>query len=476
MWSRENVLSSLILASVMLAGIPVRATTYYVAKTGNDANACTQASPCLTIAHAYSLATPGDTVSVGAGTYSESLTLNRAGSSSAPITVQGYTPSGSCSTTPQTDPLSPVNTRPAPTVSVNTASLSAQYNTLDCFHLVSSGASISASNVRFVNNFIDGTNMSASGSVGLTTDNGGLPGPTGVYVAHNYTTQTEYGYLTRASSSTFEYNEVNGFKYSGTAGDCDYNRIWGDSLTFRRNYYHGMNLSTMCASAAPHVDCFQTFYYSPGNEYSRNHVFDGNTCKDYHEGIMASNTGAGAGGFSNWTLVNNVFAGGNFSIWCGVFDSQGFTVTYNNNNCYGGFIVSRDSWGSGGAHLTAHNNIFSADGSSYLGSSIYYSETGGSISGSGNNIQYAPTRTLSGTGDLNNVDPKLVNPGTDFHLQSGSPAIGAASNVGLTADHDANPRPSNGGYDIGGYQFATSVGSGTGAPKAPSSLAVTAVR
>lgn len=55
-----------------------------------------------------------------------------------------------------------------------------------------------------------------------------------------------------------------------------------------------------------------------------------------------------------------------------------------------------------------------------------------------------------------NTDPKLVSPGTDFHLQSGSPAIGAGVAIpGLTRDIDGRLRPNP--PSIGAYEF----GSGT---------------
>lgn len=48
--------------------------TYYVATTGNDSNAGTEASPKLTINGAIAVHSPGDTIRVAAGTYSGSIT------------------------------------------------------------------------------------------------------------------------------------------------------------------------------------------------------------------------------------------------------------------------------------------------------------------------------------------------------------------------------------------------------------------
>ncbi len=50
--------------------------TYYVASNGNDANPCSQASPCLTFNRAYQVSSSGDIVQVACGTYG-SQKINR---------------------------------------------------------------------------------------------------------------------------------------------------------------------------------------------------------------------------------------------------------------------------------------------------------------------------------------------------------------------------------------------------------------
>ena len=69
------------LAVVMaLAGAPAAAASdYYVTKAGNDANACSQALPCLTISGAVAKAAvvDGDTIHIGPGVFAEGVTTTK---------------------------------------------------------------------------------------------------------------------------------------------------------------------------------------------------------------------------------------------------------------------------------------------------------------------------------------------------------------------------------------------------------------
>jgi len=65
-------------------------TTYYVATTGSDQAAGTLAAPFRTIQHCATLAQPGDSCVIRAGTYRETVTPARSGTSAAPITFAAY--------------------------------------------------------------------------------------------------------------------------------------------------------------------------------------------------------------------------------------------------------------------------------------------------------------------------------------------------------------------------------------------------
>lgn len=66
------------------------AANYYVRKTGNDANAGTSAGAAFkTVSRAITAAQPGDVIYIGKGTYSESITTARAGTSNAKIRLVG---------------------------------------------------------------------------------------------------------------------------------------------------------------------------------------------------------------------------------------------------------------------------------------------------------------------------------------------------------------------------------------------------
>ncbi|WP_152286209.1 T9SS type A sorting domain-containing protein [Flavicella marina] len=62
----------------------------YVAKTGNDSNPGTEASPYLTITKAANVAVAGDVVYIKEGTYEETLTPANSGSAGNPIIFQSY--------------------------------------------------------------------------------------------------------------------------------------------------------------------------------------------------------------------------------------------------------------------------------------------------------------------------------------------------------------------------------------------------
>jgi hypothetical protein len=51
---------------------------YYISPSGSDSNPCTQAAPCASFNRAYQIASPGNTISVAAGTYSKQVIAYRA--------------------------------------------------------------------------------------------------------------------------------------------------------------------------------------------------------------------------------------------------------------------------------------------------------------------------------------------------------------------------------------------------------------
>lgn len=97
------------LALLLLASAPAEAVTYYVGKSGSDANSCATAQSStagnrkLTLASGAACLSAGDTLTIGSGTYAEALPQPTNGSSGAYTTVQaevdgGVIITGSCCT------------------------------------------------------------------------------------------------------------------------------------------------------------------------------------------------------------------------------------------------------------------------------------------------------------------------------------------------------------------------------------------
>jgi hypothetical protein len=69
---------------------PSTGQTFYVATTGSDSNPGTFAQPWRTIQHALDVLQAGQRALARGGTYAESLDIARAGTASAPITIENY--------------------------------------------------------------------------------------------------------------------------------------------------------------------------------------------------------------------------------------------------------------------------------------------------------------------------------------------------------------------------------------------------
>ena len=110
-------------------------------------------------------------------------------------------------------------------------------------------------------------------------------------------------------------------------------------------------------------------------------------------------------------------------------------------------------------NVTLANNILWTNSSS-SDSALYVSwDSLGTVTNNGHGLIYSPRQStfsapFVGTGGLTNQDPKFVTNGSDFHLQSSSPA----RNAGLTtafvySDPSDVMRPKESVWDIGRYEY-----------------------
>jgi hypothetical protein len=481
-----------LLAVTLFVGIllglssPANATTYYVSKSGNDANACTQASPCLTIAHAYGMASAGDIVQVTAGTYAETVSASRSGASGSKITVRGEDGAG-CPTTVDSD-VNSRGFRPAPTVTMNGFNVSGSNQVFSCFKMAGAGTgfnvSSGASNVDITDNYIDGQGTGSPG-VGVNFPSISQTRPSNIYVARNYITRTVYGFIISCKTCTFEDNEINNMvndSSSDAGADLDYTRVFGDSITLRHNYMHGNNQPD-CKGADCHMDCFQTWNIGNAGESATNITIDRNTCFNANEGIIARDTSSGTYGsytsHYNWTVTNNVIGHSPFSDsrgmpWVALFEHVG-NVVFENNTCLDAGLVGYLN----GAQATAHrNNIHYFNGWQPYSPSVN-SWNDGKILAADHNLLYDSGQNYSATSypnDTLNVDPKFMSPTTnatataegDWRLSSTSPAKDTGATISaVNVDHNSVSRPQGTGFDIGAYEFASG---GTQAVQPPTNV------
>jgi parallel beta-helix repeat protein len=481
------VVAAVFLLGTVLSPVVASATTYYVGKSGNDSHGCTNnaTDACLTIQRGLNVATsPGDVVQVGAGTYSESPTMTHSGSSGGGyIVVQGYVVGGSCPTTTTTDPYGGsfgFSTRPAPTVKISgTVSLAANYIRIQCFEVTNGYIGYNTSSARNHIDVWDNVVHECADCLGIDfEDSSGSTFPSDITVERNYVYRTGFGiWITCAGNCTIENNEIanNYISPGNTGGDSDYMRVFGHGARFHHNYSHDYSADECPGGAKQcHVDGWQTYYTNPDWSYAYDITIDGNVVFNAMDGVIQSDTSSSTYGsyryFYNWTVTNNIFGldpVGSYNANCTVFGHAG-NVTIRFNTCVTGQINFHD--GAQAANIQG-NIIAHASHGGLPGCQGINLESGAQIVNENDNLIFCDTGTVLGwSSDIINQLPEFVNEsGRDYHLQSGSPAIGAGpTGTGVSNDFDGYTRDSQ--PDIGAYEYKAGT---TTSPSPPTGLQAT---
>jgi hypothetical protein len=179
--------------------------------------------------------------------------------------------------------------------------------------------------------------------------------------------------------------------------------------------------------------------------------------------------------FEDFYVYYNIFDGvgkigytwaANVTEWGSI---NGGTITYDNINFLNNVLYAGTSGTASSGfrftfvgpvtNLTVRNNIivgfpgYSVYGQNFTANTVSIENNIFYGNGLSNNNPYYYNCTLTNKTEQNNqkVDPLFVLFGTDFNIQSSSPAINAGLDVGLTADYVGNAIV--GLPDIGAYEF-----------------------
>jgi hypothetical protein len=487
-------------------------STFYVSKSGKDTNSGSFTAPWLTIQHAATTATAGATVYVETGVYNESVNFPNSGTASEPITFKNY--SGETATIDGTG-LSVSGTQGLINI------VNGSYIIINGFQIqnyTTSSASPtpagvwitgSGTGVQILNNLVhnitttsekngnafgiavygtastpitqltisgnqvydlktgqseslnvDGnvTYFTISNNIVHDNDNIGIDAIGFEGVGPSGSDQAKYGEI----SGNTVYN-ISGINNAGEGDSYDADGLYCDGceyVVFERNTVYNCDIAMEAASEhKSHDSSYVTI---------RNNVFyDSNAV-----GVTMGGYSNSVGGSDHVVVVNNTLYNNNVKNQEAEFQIQYHSGSssgniFENNIVYAGtenvwiysFVKATSTYPAPPATLN-WNLYYSTAG--------YVSGTSIDWAGKSNYKTYAAYQSGAGEdADSPNANPDFISAGSNFDLQSGSPAINAGStnltcSVGYcgsgtsiygSTDYAGNPRiNSSGQINIGAYE------------------------
>jgi len=389
--------------------IPLSAqgATYYVAKTGSDANTCTQAgvqqTAKLTVTGGVSCMAGGDTLIILNGTYAEGpITRIPGGSAGAPTIIRAQNRNQAI-------------VRPSSGFAV--FYLDASYITIDGIDADCNNVTAGSCGPYLYNN--------ANAPRNITLQHGTARNAKGVYGSGIELGQGgnhliwDMDVINNGSDKQFDH----GIYVYGSNVTVDGNRIRG-SAGWGIHVYHGCDGKNGCPSTG--IVIRNNTVYSNSNRSALLITQSSGTL--IYNNILYSNGVDGielyGSGVSGTQIYNNtIYGNGRYCVH--IPDTGSSTTSVRNNICYGN---GTDRVLDQGSSTTSSNNLMA-------------------------NASFANA------------------PGGDFHIQSGSPAIAGGQNLYtvFTSDFEGRPRPGSSAWDIGAFVFNGAPPPSAG-PAAPANL------